>query len=88
MLTGGNLIALRVASDSMIGAAIADGDWVLVRRQPDADSGDVVPPCWRARDLPIAEATVKTLKEADGHVWLIPHNPAYSPMMAGRKVVP
>jgi repressor LexA len=43
MLTGkGSLIALRVAGDSMTGAAIADGDWVVVRQQPDADSGDIV----------------------------------------------
>jgi repressor LexA len=33
------------------------------------------------------EATVKILKKADGHVWLIPHNPAYSPMMADDAVI-
>ena len=43
MLTGeGNLIARRVAGDSMTGAAIADGDWDVVRQQPNADSGDIV----------------------------------------------
>jgi repressor LexA len=83
MLTGeGSLIALRVAGDSMIGAAIADGDWVVVRRQPDADSGDVVAAMLESTGSSDGEATVKTLKKADGHVWLIPHNPAYSPMMA------
>ena len=83
MLTGeGSLIALRVAGDSMTGAAIADGDWVVVRRQPDAESGDIVAAMLESAGSSDGEATVKTLKKADGHVWLIPHNPAYSPMMA------
>lgn len=88
MLTGeGNLIALRVAGDSMIGAAIADGDWVVVRRQPDANSGDVVAAMLESAGSSDGEATVKTLKKADGHVWLIPHNPAYSPMMADGAII-
>jgi repressor LexA len=88
MLTGeGSLIALRVAGDSMIGAAIADGDWVVVRRQPDADSGDVVAALLESTGSSDGEATVKTLKKADGHVWLIPHNPAYSPMMADDAII-
>lgn len=69
MLTGeGNLIALRVAGDSMIGAAIADGDWVVVRRQPDADSGDVVAAMLESTGSADGEATVKTLKKADDAV--------------------
>jgi repressor LexA len=85
MLTGeGSLIALRVAGDSMIDAAIADGDWVVVRRQPDADSGDIVAAMLESDASADREATVKTLKKADGHTWLIPHNPRYSPILADR----
>jgi repressor LexA len=85
MLTGeGSLIALRVAGDSMIDAAIADGDWVVVRRQPDANSGDIVAAMLESDASADREATVKTLKKADGHTWLIPHNPRYSPILADR----
>ena len=70
----GELFLLRVAGDSMVGAAICDGDWVVVRRQPMADSGEIV------AAMIDGEATVKTLKIADGHVWLMPHNDAYSPI--------
>jgi repressor LexA len=79
---GDGLIMLQVAGDSMIGAAIADGDWLVVHRQPDAESGDIVAAMLESEDSADSEATVKTLKKADGHVWLIPHNPAYSPIMA------
>jgi repressor LexA len=88
MLTGkGSLIALRVAGDSMTGAAIADGDWVVVRRQPDADSGDIVAAMIASDSSADWEATVKTLKKAGGHTWLIPHNPAYSPILADTAVI-
>jgi len=88
MLTGdGNLIALRVAGDSMTGAAIADGDWVLVRQQPDADNGDIVAAMLASNASADWEATVKTLKKTDGHTWLIPHNPAYTPILADSAVV-
>ncbi len=71
----------------MIGAAIADGDWVVVRRQPDADSGDIVAAMLESAGSSDGEATVKTLKKADGHVWLVPHNPAYSPILADSAVI-
>jgi repressor LexA len=58
----------------MINAAIADGDWVVVRQQPVAESGDIV------AAMIEGEATVKTFKRSDGHVWLMPHNPAYTPI--------
>jgi repressor LexA len=70
----GTLFLLKVAGDSMINAAIADGDWVVVRQQPVAESGDIV------AAMIDGEATVKTLKRSDGHVWLMPHNPAYTPI--------
>ncbi|WP_242454098.1 transcriptional repressor LexA [Bailinhaonella thermotolerans] len=71
----GTLFLLKVQGDSMIDAAIADGDWVVVRQQPVADNGDIV------AALIDGEATVKTFKRKDdGHVWLLPHNPAYDPI--------
>jgi repressor LexA len=70
----GSLFLLRVAGDSMIEAAIADGDWVVVRQQPTAENGDIV------AAMIDSEATVKTFKRRDGHVWLLPHNPAYDPI--------
>lgn len=88
ILTGeGTLIALRVAGDSMIGAAIADGDWVIVREQPDADNGDIVAAMLASDTSADYEATVKTLKKAAGHTWLLPHNPAYSPILADDAVI-
>ena len=88
MLAGqGSLIALRVAGDSMTGAAIADGDLVVVRQQPDADSGDIVAAMLPSDASADWEATVKTLKKAGGHLWLLPHNPAYSPILADSAVV-
>lgn len=70
----GSLFLLRVAGDSMVEAAITDGDWVVVRQQPSAENGDIV------AAMIDGEATVKTFKRRDGHVWLLPHNPAYEPI--------
>jgi repressor LexA len=71
----GTLFLLSVKGDSMINAAIADGDWVVIRQQEDAENGEIV------AAMLDGEATVKTLKRSDGHVWLIPHNPAYTPIL-------
>ena len=74
-LTGeGELFMLTVSGDSMIDAAICDGDLVVVRRQNTADNGDIV------AALLDDEATVKTFRNKDGQVWLMPHNPAYTPI--------
>lgn len=70
----GELFLLRVVGDSMIDAAICDGDWVVVRQQPTADDGQIV------AAMLDGEATVKVLSRSDGHVWLIPRNPAYAPI--------
>ena len=67
----GTLFLLKVVGDSMIDAAIADGDWVVVRQQPTAENGEIV------AALIDNEATVKTYKKKDGHVWLLPHNPRF-----------
>ncbi len=70
----GTLFMLQVRGDSMVDAAICDGDWVVVRQQPTADNGDIV------AALLDDEATVKTFKRVSGQVWLLPHNPAYDPI--------
>ncbi|MGH3776863.1 MAG: transcriptional repressor LexA [Pseudonocardiaceae bacterium] len=70
----GSLFLLRVTGDSMVEAAITDGDWVVVRQQPTAENGDIV------AAMIDGEATVKTFKRRDGHIWLLPHNPAYEPI--------
>jgi repressor LexA len=70
----GSLFLLRVVGDSMVEAAITDGDWVVVRQQPTAENGDIV------AAMIDGEATVKTFKRRKGHVWLLPHNPAYEPI--------
>ena len=77
----GQLFLLRVGGDSMIDAAICDGDWVVVRQQPVADNGDIV------AAMIEGEATVKTFKRRDGHVWLLPHNPAYEPIAGDQATV-
>jgi repressor LexA len=70
----GSLFLLRVAGDSMVDAAITDGDWVVVRQQPVADNGEIV------AAMIDGEATVKTFKRKDGRVWLLPHNADYEPI--------
>lgn len=73
---GGNLFMLRVRGDSMIEAGILDGDFVVVRQQPDAETGEIV-----AAGLPGGEATVKTLGRKRPDVVLLPANPSMSPMV-------
>ncbi len=69
--------ALRVAGDSMVGAGILDDDVVVVRRQDDADDGDIVVALIQgpAED----EATVKRLRRSSGRVMLVPENPSLEP---------
>lgn len=72
-LTGtGPLFMLRVRGDSMIGAAILAGDYVVVRSQPDAEPGEIV-----VAGIPGDEATVKTLQRRRGRIVLVPSNPDY-----------
>jgi repressor LexA len=70
----GALFLLKVVGDSMVDAAICDGDWVVVRQQNVADNGDIV------AAMIDGEATVKTFKRTGGQVWLMPHNPAFDPI--------
>ncbi|MHC5560099.1 transcriptional repressor LexA [Kocuria sp. U4B] len=77
----GELFMLRVKGDSMIDAAICDGDWVVVRRQSSADNGDIV------AALLDEEATVKTFRQRDGHTWLLPQNTRYEPILGDHATV-
>ncbi|HET8795987.1 MAG TPA: transcriptional repressor LexA [Arthrobacter sp.] len=77
----GELFMLRVSGDSMIDAAICDGDWVVVRRQNTAENGDFV------AALLDDEATVKTFRQRDGHTWLLPQNTRYEPILGDHATV-
>jgi repressor LexA len=82
LVGSGDLMALRVTGESMINAGIAHGDIVVVRRQPDARNGEIVAALVESETTHDYEATVKTLKRIEGHLWLIPHNPAFDPFLA------
>ncbi len=70
----GTLFMLQVKGDSMVDAAICDGDMVVIRQQPSAENGEIV------AAMIDGEATVKTLQKKQGQVWLLPHNDAYEPI--------
>ncbi len=70
----GDVFMLEVKGDSMIDAAICNGDWVVVRQQPTANAGDIV------AAMIDGEASVKSYRQRDGHVWLMPANPAFDPI--------
>lgn len=71
----GELFMLKVVGESMIDAAICDGDWVVVRSQSTAENGDIV------AAMLDDEATVKVFKQRDGHTWLLPRNSAFEPIL-------
>ncbi len=76
-ITGnGSLFVLEVTGDSMIDAAICDGDFVVIRSQPTAENGQIV------AAMIEGEATVKVLSHIDGHTWLLPRNHEYTPIPA------
>ena len=77
----GDLFMLKVSGDSMVDAAICDGDWVVVRRQPTAENGDIV------AALLDDEATVKTFRQRNGHTWLLPQNTRYEPIMGDHATI-
>lgn len=70
----GELFLLEVSGDSMVEAAICDGDYVVIRKEQTATNGEIV------AALIDGEATVKTLQRTDGKVWLLPHNANYDPI--------
>lgn len=71
----GDLFMLKVVGESMIDAAICDGDWVVVRQQKDAQNGEIV------AAMLDGEATVKVFRQRDGHTWLLPRNSAFEPIL-------
>lgn len=71
----GNLFMLKVVGDSMIDAAICDGDFVVIREQQNAQNGDIV------AAMLDGEATVKVFRQRDGHTWLLPRNSAFEPIL-------
>jgi len=77
----GSLFLLKVVGESMVDAAICDGDWVVIRQQNVADNGDIV------AAMIDGEATVKTFKRSAGQVWLMPHNPAFDPIPGNDAVI-
>ena len=70
----GELFMLKVVGDSMINAAICNGDYVVIRSQKDANKGEIV------AAMIDGEATVKTFAKRDGHIWLMPANDNYKPI--------
>ncbi|MFC5744436.1 transcriptional repressor LexA [Actinomadura rugatobispora] len=81
-LTGrGTVFGLRVRGDSMIDAAICDGDIVVVRQQSEAHSGQIV------AAMIDGEATVKVFRRRGGHVLLEPRNPDYDVIDGDEAVV-
>lgn len=77
----GTLFSLRVQGDSMIDAAICDGDIVVVRQQSEAWNGDIV------AAMIDEEATVKVFRRRGGHVFLEPRNPSYEPIPGDDAVI-
>jgi len=75
LVGNGELFMLKVQGESMIDAAICDGDWVVVRQQKTAENGDIV------AAMLDGEATVKVFRQRDGHTWLLPRNSAYEPIL-------
>jgi repressor LexA len=71
----GELFMLKVVGESMIDAAILDGDWVVVRQQKTAENGEIV------AAMLDNEATVKVFRQRDGHTWLLPRNSNFEPIL-------
>ena len=70
----GELFMLQVVGDSMVEAAICDGDYVVIRAQKDCQKGEIV------AAMIDGEATVKTFTKKDGHIWLMPANKDFKPI--------
>jgi repressor LexA len=74
LVGSGDLFMLKVKGESMIDAAICDGDFVVIRQQKDANNGEIV------AAMIDGEATVKTFSRKSGKVWLLPANDAFEPI--------
>ena len=74
LVGSGDLFMLKVVGDSMVNAAICDGDFVVIRSQKDCNKGEIV------AAMIDGEATVKTFSRKDGHIWLLPANDDFEPI--------
>ena len=74
LVGSGELFMLKVVGESMIEAAICDGDYVVIRSQKDCNNGEIV------AAMIDGEATVKTFSRKNGHIWLLPANPDFEPI--------
>jgi len=74
-LHNSNVFMLSVQGDSMIEAGILDGDYVIVKQQPNAENGDIVVA------LIEDEATVKTFYKERDHIRLQPQNSSMEPII-------
>jgi repressor LexA len=74
LVGSGDLFMLKVVGDSMVNAAICDGDYVVIRSQKDCNKGEIV------AAMIDGEATVKTFSRKDGHIWLLPANDDFEPI--------
>ena len=74
LVGSGDLFMLKVVGNSMIDAAICDGDFVVIRSQKDCNKGEIV------AAMIDGEATVKTFSRKDGHIWLLPANDDFKPI--------
>ncbi|MEA2507350.1 MAG: repressor LexA [Actinomycetota bacterium] len=78
----GTVFMLEVAGDSMIEAGILDGDYVIVRQQPTAHSGEIVAAMIPSEHDSIPEATIKTLRHRGSAMILEPANASMEPFEA------
>ena len=74
LVGSGDLFMLNVVGESMIDAAICDGDYVVIRAQKDCNNGEIV------AAMIDGEATVKTFSRKNGHIWLLPANDNFAPI--------
>jgi repressor LexA len=81
LVGNGDLFMLKVVGESMIDAAICDGDFVVVRSQQTAENGDIV------AAMLDGEATVKVFRQRDGHTWLLPRNSNFEPIVGDQAQV-
>jgi repressor LexA len=69
---GGDILGIRVTGDSMSGDSIAEGDIAMIKRQQEANKGDILA-------LRIdGEITLKRIKQETDKVHLLPSNPEHS----------
>ena len=82
LVADGKILMLELKGDSMIEAGILDGDYVIVRQQPTAHSGEIVAAMMPSEYGDTAEATVKTIRHRGSAIVLEPANPALEPFEA------